>query len=45
MDIEALLHEHYTEEELERIFVPPKPKIESLVGLIEKVKKEKQEAD
>ena len=45
MDIEALLREHYSEKELERIFAPPKPKIESLVGLIEKVKKEKQKAD
>jgi hypothetical protein len=45
MDIEALLQEHYSEEELDRIFAPPKPKIESLVGLIEKVQKEKQETD
>jgi hypothetical protein len=43
MDIEALLQEHYSEEELGRIFAPPKPKIESLVGLIEKVRKEKGE--
>ena len=45
MDIEALLKEHYTEEELDRIFTPPKPKIESLAGLMEKVQREKQEAD
>jgi hypothetical protein len=45
MDIEALLREHYSEEELDRIFAPPKPKIESLVELMEKVQKEKQEAD
>ncbi len=43
MDIEALLQEHYSEEELDRIFAPPKPKIESLVGLIEKVRKEQRE--
>jgi hypothetical protein len=40
MDIEALVQEHYSEEELDRIFAPPKPKIESLVGLMEKVQKE-----
>ena len=45
LDIEALLQEHYSEEELDRIFAPPKPKVESLVGLIEKVRKEKGEAD
>jgi hypothetical protein len=45
MDIEALLHEHYSEEELGRIFAFPKPKIESLVGLMEKVRKEKQKDD
>jgi hypothetical protein len=45
MDIEALLQEHYSEEELSRIFAPPKPKVESLVGLMEKVRKEKGEAD
>ena len=45
MDIETLVQEHYSEEELERIFTPPKPKVESLVGLMEKVQKQKQEAD
>jgi hypothetical protein len=40
MDIEAMLKENYSEEELDRIFAPPKPKVESLVGLIEKVRKE-----
>ena len=45
MDIEALLREHYSEEELDRIFAPPQPKMERLVGLMEKVQKEKQETD
>jgi hypothetical protein len=45
MDIEALVQEHYSEEELDRIFAPPKPKVESLVGLMEKVQKQKQKAD
>jgi hypothetical protein len=45
MDIEALLQEHYSDEELGRIFAPPKPKIETLVGLMEKVRKEKQKDD
>jgi hypothetical protein len=43
MDINEFLGAHYSEEELNRIFVPPNPKIESLVGLVEKVQKEKQE--
>ena len=45
MDIEAFLDEHYSEEDLNRIFAPPKPKMESLVNLMEKVKKEKQNGD
>ena len=45
MDIEAFLYEHYSEDELNRIFAPPKPKIESLVGLMEKVQKAKQKGD
>jgi hypothetical protein len=45
LDINAFLAEHYSEEEQARIFAPPKPKIESLVGLMEKVRKEKQEDD
>jgi hypothetical protein len=43
MDIAAFLDRHYSEDELARIFAPPKPKVESLLGLIEKVQKEKQE--
>jgi hypothetical protein len=45
MDIEAFFDEHYSEEDLNRIFAPPKPKMESLVNLMEKVKKEKQNGD
>jgi hypothetical protein len=45
IDIEAFVQEHYSKEELDRIFAPPKPKIESLLELMEKVQKEKQEAD
>ena len=45
MDIEAVLQEHYTEEELDRIFAPPQPKMERLVELMEKVQKEQQKAD
>jgi hypothetical protein len=43
MDISTFLDEHYSEDELERIFTPPKPKVESLLGLIDKVQQEKQE--
>jgi len=45
MDINTFLQDHYSKEELNQIFVPPKPKIESLVNLIEKAKKVKQEND
>ena len=39
MDISKFLADHYSGEELDRIFAPPKPKIESLVDLIERAKK------
>jgi len=42
MDINRLLADHYSREELDRIFAPPRPKIESLVDLIEKAKKMKR---
>ena len=45
MDINTFLQDHYSKEELDQIFTPPKPKIESLVNLIEKAKKVKQEND
>jgi len=43
-DINRFLAEHYTTEELERIFDPPKPKIQTLVELIEKAKKARKES-
>ena len=45
MEILTFLEDHYTKEELEQIFVPPKPKIESLVSLVEKAKKAKKRND
>ncbi len=42
MDINAFLADHFSKEELDRMFVPPRPKIESLVGLVEKAKKVKK---
>jgi hypothetical protein len=41
MDIDAFLTHHYSKEELDRVFAPPKPKIESLMDLIAKAKKAK----
>lgn len=41
IDVNAFLQEHYAQEQLEKIFVPPKPKIESLVEMVEKAKKRK----
>ena len=43
IDINTFINEHYSEEELNQIFRPPKPKIESLLSLVEKAKKLKQE--
>ncbi len=43
MDINKFLEDHSSREEQERIFVPPRPKIESLVDLIEKASKVKKE--
>ena len=42
MDINKFLGEHFSKEEMDKIFVPPKPKIESLVELIEQAKKGKK---
>jgi len=39
MDINTFLEDHYSKEEQKRIFAPPKPKIESLLNLIEQAKK------
>jgi len=43
MDMNEFLDENFSGEELDRIFVPPKPKMESLVEMIEKAKKVKKE--
>jgi len=45
IDINTFLEDHYSKEELDRVFDPPKPKIQSLVGLIEKAKKVKKKND
>jgi hypothetical protein len=41
IDIKSFLDEHFTLDDQDRIFVPPKPKLQSLVEMIEKVKKSK----
>jgi hypothetical protein len=43
MEIQTFLEDHYTKEEREQIFTPPKPKIESLVNLVERAKKAKKQ--
>ena len=43
MDINKFLEDHYSKEELDQIFTPPKPKIQSLVHMIEKAKEAKTE--
>jgi len=43
MDINEFLDENFSKEDLDRISVPPKPKMESLVEMIEKAKKVKRE--
>jgi hypothetical protein len=45
IDIEAFLDKQFSEEELDKIFTPPKPKMESLVDLMEKAKKTSQKKD
>jgi hypothetical protein len=42
LDITKFMQTHFSEEDLNRVFVPPKPKMESLVELIEKVKEGKK---
>lgn len=44
MDVDRFLKDHYSKEELDQIFAPPKPKIETLVELIEKAKKAGKES-
>lgn len=38
LDINAYLSEYFSKEEMDKAFVPPKPKIESLVATMEKAK-------
>ena len=38
IDINEYLSEHFSKEELDKAFVPPKPKLESLVATMEKAK-------
>jgi hypothetical protein len=45
MEIQTFLEDHYTKEELEQIFTPPKSKMESLVTLVEKTKKAHKQHD
>jgi hypothetical protein len=42
LDITKFMQTHFSEEDLNRVFVPPKPKMESLIELIEKVKEGKK---
>lgn len=43
MDIDTFLKDHYSEEELNKIFIPPKPKMQSLIEMVEKTKKRGKE--
>jgi hypothetical protein len=36
--VRRTLSEHFSKEELDKVFVPPKPKLESLVATMEKAK-------
>ena len=38
IEISQFLEVHFSKEELDRVFAPPKPKMESLVELIEKAR-------
>lgn len=42
IDINTFLKDHYSEKELNQIFVPPKPKMQSLIEMVEKAKKSKK---
>ena len=39
MDVNKFLENHFSKKELDKLFVNPKPKIESLVEIIEQAKK------
>ena len=38
-DVQAFVHQHYTREQIEAIFAPPKTKLTSIVELIEQARK------
>jgi len=40
LDIRTFLEGHYTQKELGQVFTEPKPKVESLVRLVEKAKRD-----
>lgn len=42
LDINKFLEDHYSNEEINRMFAPPMPKMESLVALIEQAKQKKK---
>ena len=42
IDMNRFLADYYSKDELDRVFAPPKPKVESLVELIEKSKRVKK---
>ncbi|MBW2058618.1 MAG: hypothetical protein JRH07_11625 [Deltaproteobacteria bacterium] len=44
LDIEKFLADHYSPQELDRVFTPPKSKLETLVELVEKAKKREKES-
>jgi hypothetical protein len=44
LDIRKFLADHYSKEQLDQVFAPPKPKIQTLVELIEKTKKAGKES-
>ena len=43
MDVNRFLADNYSNEDLAQIFAPPKSKVESLLGLVEKAKRTKEE--
>jgi hypothetical protein len=43
MDIKKFLEDHYSDEELDRIFALPRPKVESLINLIGQARQRKKE--
>jgi hypothetical protein len=40
--VHEFLKDHYSQEELEKIFLPPKPKMDSLVEMVEKAREAKR---